>query len=588
MVFHRLYHSLRTMSFRHLIGFLSLLVLSVAVALRNIATNSTIPKCRSISGDASWPSQADWDNLNDTVGGRLIATVPIAAPCHKSLFGQTGQSRFNQPDCEALRNVWFLPETHLPSSSSPMAYPFSNNSCNPWLEPETPCTIGSHVAYSVNATSAYDFQEAIKFARERNVRLVIRNTGHDYLGKSTGAHALAIWTRHMKSMDLIETYQSSQYTGPAIRLGAGVEGIEAYSFAHSHGLMLVGGNCPTVGITGGYTQGGGHGPLASQYGLSADQVLEWEVVTASGEVLIATRNQHADLFWALSGGGGGTYGAAISVTLKAYPDTFFSTAYLTILNNGTNTDLLYEAVGVFLETLPAIVDAGVYAVWVAAPFGFMLMPAIVPGLHAADLDKIIQPVLRESSRIGLEYQYSSTEHPTFLSAYNSLTSSWNVSDYNIGGRLVPREVVEKDNGAVLEAIRYISSRTLMSGVSFNLNNGVSGTDDVAVNPDLRKALFSATLGVPINYTDWDANRAAQDAITYDLLPKLEALAPNGGAYLNEGDFQQPDFKQVFYGDNYERLLRIKDTYDPEDIFYVKTGVGSDRWAENLDGRLCRV
>ncbi|XXH05344.1 hypothetical protein Hte_011770 [Hypoxylon texense] len=576
------------MSFRYQVSLLSLLVLSAAITVRNYGPNATIARCRTIPHDDSWPSQDDWDALNQTVGGKLIATVPIAAPCHNSLFGQTNLSRFSESECDALRNVWYYPETHLPSSSSPMAYPFSNNSCNPWLDPASPCTLGFHVAYTINATGTSDFQEAIKFTREHNIRLVIRNTGHDYLGKSTGAHALSIWTHHMKSMDFIETYESDKYTGPAVKVAAGVESIEAYTFANSHGAMVVGGNCPTVGLAGGYTQGGGHGPLASKYGLSADQVLEWEVVTGTGELLIATPDQHPDLFWALRGGGGGTYGVVSSVTVKAYSDTFFSAAYLTILNNGTNTDDLYRAVGLFIQTLPGLVDAGAYVVWVAAPFGFMLMPAIAPGLHSTGLDEMLQPLLADIKDIGLDYQYSSSEHPSFLTAYNSLTSSWNVSDYNPGGRLIPRSLLDTDSDGLLEAIRYISTQTLISGVTFNLSNGVSSPDEVAVNPYMRKSLVSVTIGTPINYTDWSANKAAQDSITYDFLPKLAALTPNGGAYLNEGDFQQPDFQAVFYGDHYQKLLRIKDEYDPDDIFYVQTGVGSDRWKEDVEGRLCRV
>jgi hypothetical protein len=73
-----------------------------------------------------------------------------------------------------------------------MAYPFTDNSCNPWLQPNTTCTLGGQVVYSVNATGVDDVQKTIRFASRNNIRLVIRNTGHDYLGKSTGAHALAI------------------------------------------------------------------------------------------------------------------------------------------------------------------------------------------------------------------------------------------------------------------------------------------------------------------------------------------------------------------------------------------------------------
>jgi len=75
-------------------------------------------------------------------------------------------------------------------------------------------------------------------------------------------------------------------------------------------------------------------------------------------------------------------------------------------------------------------------------------------------------------------------------------------------------------------------------------------------------------------------------MTKVLVPQLEKLTPGGGAYLNEGDFQQPDWQTVFYGSNYNALKWIKDKYDPFQIFYALTGVGSDRWRQESDGKLC--
>jgi FAD/FMN-containing dehydrogenase len=107
--------------------------------------------------------------------------------------------------------------------------------------------------------------------------------------------------------------------------------------------MVVGVNCPTAGITGGYIQGGSHGHVSSKYGLSADQVLEWEVMAAFSGLITANFDSHEHLLWALRGGGGGTYGVAVSTTVKALPDTFFSTAYTSVTNNGSNADALYTA-----------------------------------------------------------------------------------------------------------------------------------------------------------------------------------------------------------------------------------------------------
>ena len=78
--------------------------------------------------------------------------------------------------------------------------------------------------------------------------------------------------------------------------------------------------------------------------------------------------------------------------------------------------------------------------------------------------------------------------------------------------------------------------------------------------------------------------------TREFLPLLEALTPNGGAYLNEANFQQPDFQRTLYGPNYLRLRAIRNHYDPRDVFYAITAVGSESWYEDWTkgGRLCLV
>lgn len=73
-----------------------------------------------------------------------------------------------------------------------------------------------------------------------------------------------------------------------------------------------------------------------------------------------------------------------------------------------------------------------------------------------------------------------------------------------------------------------------------------------------------------------------------LIPRLTAISPHSGAYLNEGDWKQPDWQATFYGSKYPTLQEIKKKYDPDQIFYARTAVGSETWSEQRDGRLCRV
>ena len=82
------------------------------------------------------------------------------------------------------------------------------------------------------------------------------------------------------------------------------------------------------------------------------------------------------------------------------------------------------------------------------------------------------------------------------------------------------------------------------------------------------------------------NLMNQRLMTDEFIPRLEKLTPNGSAYINEADPQQPDYQQVLYGENYDILKTVKDKYDPEHMFYGLTAVGSEYWTESEDGRLC--
>jgi hypothetical protein len=141
-----------------------------------------------------------------------------------------------------------------PDPASIMAPFFANRSCDPFTDRSAGCVLGTYVQYTVNVSCVADVAAGIRWANDRNIRLVIRNTGHDYNGKSTGAGALGLWMQNLKDIEF-KDWSDKHYTGKAIKMGAGVLGGEAYKAADAEGLQVVGGECPTVGIAGGYTQG---------------------------------------------------------------------------------------------------------------------------------------------------------------------------------------------------------------------------------------------------------------------------------------------------------------------------------------------
>ncbi len=136
--------------------------------------SSGADRCRCYPGDSCWPSPETWADFNQTLHGKLLATVPLASPCHDDKFAE-----YNAAECQKLRDVWLEPQTHYVSSSSVMAPLFANRSCDPFLAESARCIIGTYVSYAVNVSKASDVIETIHFATHHNIRLVIRNTGHE-------------------------------------------------------------------------------------------------------------------------------------------------------------------------------------------------------------------------------------------------------------------------------------------------------------------------------------------------------------------------------------------------------------------------
>ncbi|PWY82102.1 FAD binding domain protein [Aspergillus heteromorphus CBS 117.55] len=557
-------------------------VVLLLLSLLLLAASATKPcPCRCFPGSACWPSPQRWNAFNHTLGGKLVATVPAASVCHpNSTF-----LPYDADACHDLLDRWQVTDTHSETSYSPMAAWFANFSCDPHL-PNTPCTIDSLVQYAVNASSAEDYLVTINFAQAHNIRLVIRNTGHDFLGRSTGAGALALWTHHLKDIEIFN-YTSRSWSGPAIKVGAGVQVMEALDAAHKQGYVVVGGNCQTVGIAGGYAQGGGHGQLVSMYGLAADQVLEWEIITATGMHWTASPSDNSELHWALSGGGGGTYAAVLSMTSKLYPDFTTVSANLTFTDAGVSQDVFWEAIETYIRDMVTLTDLGGVAIWEVANGTFQVYPTTLPGGTKEQLQGLMQDTLDILNDNHMPYAYNIIQYDSFYDSFTDMSPWTTVTEYQLGGRLIPRTVVDNNLPALINALRSITGYgAIISGISLNVSR--VDVPNNAVTPSWRDAQIDIVLGTAFDYYNRTHDIVNQRLMTDTLLPLLATLTPEGGAYLNEADPNQPDWQWTFYRDNYDRLNAIKNRYDPKHIFYGLKAVGSEVWEEMGDGRLCRA
>src|SRR6266850_934176 len=255
---------------------------------------------RARPSDPDWPSAASWERLKQEVGGRLIQVQSPLAACRDSPDGAACKELFRK-----LKNPYYIgDEPGLTQTSG-------------WVDAWT----SAPSVFAVAATKTQDVVAAVNFARENNLRLVVKGGGHSYKGTSSSADSLLIWTRAMNSIVLHDAFIAQGCAGkqapqPAVTVGAGTIWKQAYDAVTTKGGRYVqGGGCTTVGVAG-LIQSGGFGSFSKNFGLASAALLEAEVVTADGAVRIANACTHPDLFWGIKGGGGGSLGVVTRVTLR--------------------------------------------------------------------------------------------------------------------------------------------------------------------------------------------------------------------------------------------------------------------------------
>jgi hypothetical protein len=578
----------------------SLLALAASLA----AAAPSAPRsceCRNIPGDAGWPNAAQWSSLNSTVNGRLIATVPLAQVCHDPFYDEEA--------CNAVREAWGPVTAQTDLAAEFLSPYFLNQTCVPQTDREQPCELGNYASYSVDVGCAGDVAAGLRFAELHNLRVTIKNTGHDFLGRSTGTGALSIWTHNLKSIDIIDQYNSSYHNGPAVRIGAGVTGSEAVHAAGPAGYRFLSGNCPSVGPVGGFTQGGGYGPLTGMYGLGADNVLEWEVVTAAGEHLIATPTQNQELYWAMSGGGAGTYAVALSLTVRLFPEEPVAAAgmHFNVTASGGD-DNYWDAVEVFISHVQSFVDQGLMVAFEIADQRVTLQNLLgAHGSSQADLEAMIQPLVTDLSQFGLTPESMGLrymEFPNFYELYEMSTGPFAEDDSPapvvVGSRFFSLDTVRNNREGITNAFRTTTEDGLFlfTCQAFDVANPERAPQvaDNGVTDGWRNVAFECFFPTTWSWAnateDVEANWAQvamlEDRMENVILPAVMEASPGDGAYGNEGHLRQPDWQQTFFGDKYNRLREIKAQWDPTNLFYAATSPGSEAWAPDASGRLCRT
>ncbi|ROV86732.1 hypothetical protein VMCG_10909 [Cytospora schulzeri] len=472
-----------------------------------------------------------------------------------------------------------------------------NQSCDPFTPAARPCELGNYATYSINVTGAQDVVAGMRFAQQHNIRMVIKTSGHDYMGKSTGFGALSLWMWNLKTADIISNYTGTGYSGPAMKVGSGTVSGEALQVAAQAGYRLVGGECASVGLGAGYTQGGGHSILSSAYGLAADSVLEWEVVTAQGQHLVASPEQNADLYWALSGGGGGTYGVVLSMTVRLYPDGPVAGGSLSfnLTDSGNNETLFWHGVELWHRHLPSLVADNNTVLYNVENNTLGIFAFTLPDQHVGTLESLVSPFLAQLEEWGISYVLETEASASYVDHFNKYFGPLPYGAEPItmmSSRMVPRSVIldPTANTGLVDTLRSIVSggEFLVGCNALNVANGGSLLAN-AVLPAWRDTIALCAINAFLNYTaPLSQNIAAKKEMVNIHVPALEAATPGSGVYLNEVDpLYEGDWKQTMYGSNYDSLLQVKQLYDPGCLLYAQFAVGSDEYTIDDSGRLCR-
>ncbi len=572
------------------------------------------PKSRVRPSDPAWPSAAEWDVLRRAVHGNLFEPAPLLADCIQAPAGASCAATLGH-----LRNPYFLGDQA------------SGTQLSGWLDAWEP----ANSRYAVACRTAQDVVAAVNFGRERNLRLVVKGGGHSYQGTSNAPDSLLIWTHPMRAVNLHDRFVGKGCEGfedpsPAVTIEAGALWMDAYDAVTTRaGRYVQGGGCATVGVAG-LVQSGGFGSFSKRYGTAAGWLLQAEVVTADGVLRTVNLRNDPELLWALKGGGGGSWGVVTKVTLRTHElPAYFGAAYGAIKAASDAgfrrlirrfldfySDNLFnphwgESVSIGQDNVLKIsmvsqdLDTGTaHAIWsaffekaLAAPgeFTFIEEPGAV-SRPARDWWNAQERRRRGSKSVVFD------DRPG-----ESATHAWWSGDqeqvgaflYGYDSAWLPASLLGAANRDRLADALFLASRHMSVELHFNKglaaapNEAIKAAQVTAMNPAVVDAFALAIVasgglaryggmpGLPA-----DDSRARQDAAEVArAMDRLLDINARPGSYVSESNFFNHRWQDAFWGGNYKRLLDIKRRYDPQGLFFVHHGVGSEEWSADGFSRL---
>jgi FAD/FMN-containing dehydrogenase len=403
----------------------------------------------------------------------------------------------------------------------------------------------------VVAASAAAVSTTILWAINNGLGFAIRSGGHSYEGFSQSPD-LVIDVRGMKAIMLSADKKS-------VSIGSGSSLGSVYDALASSHLAIPAGSCFPVGVAG-HSLGGGFGLLGRPFGLACDGILSMEVVDASGNILTASEQKNPDLFWALRGGGGGSFGVVTNFNFRTNAVNMVAKFAITWTRPVTQAVRIVQAWQQWLENLPSSITGTLHLT--KAKGGLIQV-------HMAGLS------VQSESRLKVELKrLQSVAGAASLLSTKTMTFHQAATIFN-GGEPNPDSVLMKAKSD------YVTEPMTEQGILTLLNGLVKAPGEIAVLCDtyggaINKIAADATAFVHRAntkyvmqyYMQWDSP-GASDANIAMMRTLYASMRPfvSGGCYVNYCDLDLGDgYAKAYWGDNLPRLMKVKAAVDPKNIF----------------------
>jgi len=415
-------------------------------------------------------------------------------------------------------------------------------------------------AVIVQCAEADDVSRAITFARQNSLEISIRGAGHNIAGNAVCDNGVMIDLSTMRNVT-VDPKKRRVYIEPGATLGDFDKAVQA------HGLATPVGINSTTGIAG-LTLGGGIGWLTRKYGMTVDNLVSAEVITADGRKIRASENETADLFWAIRGGGG-NFGVVTEFEFALHPvgPEIFAGLIVFPFDQAKEVLTQYRE---FIESAPEELN-----VWVvlreAPPLPFLPEEAhgrkvvVLPIFYAGDIaegEKLIEPLRSFGETYGEQIgvqpytEWQQAFDPLLTPGARNYWKSHNFSELS---------------DAALDSIIEFAGRLpspqceIFIGLIAGAPNRVPA-DAMAYGS--RDARFVLNV-----HARWDEPAQDEKCVAWArAFFKASAPYASAGAYVNFMTAEEGDRVAMAYGTNYERLVQIKRQYDPENLFHLNQNI----------------